>query len=223
MAIKFFFSWKSPLSYNCSACLFVPKNIYFFFKRKFIFLWEQLLGSLPQKGNKNVSPAFRKNVFFSRNICPIIQQNQYEVRAWWTGSCWKAHILWNVESRHSARQVWSQGGRNHVSSQLPARWRLPALAQTLSGPYSSDTCRPTAASCEPSSPASLCRDSFSPSSESLGLSFSWQILVSASSGRSSPTQLELTSSLLSDKKKKKKKKSSGSYHVPDTVLRASVY
>lgn len=51
----------------------------------------------------------------------------------------------------------------------------------------------------------LTRDSFSPSSESLGLSFSWQILVSASSGRSSPTQLELTSSLLSDKKRKKKK------------------
>ena len=71
-----------------------------------------------------------------------------------------------------------------------------ACSDTCSGPYSSDTCGPTAASCKPSSPASLCRDSFSPSSESLGLSFFWQILVSASSGRSSPTQLELTSSLL---------------------------
>lgn len=80
-----------------------------------------------------------------------------------------------------------------------------ACSDTCSGPYSSDTCGPTAASCKPSSPASLCRDSFSPSSESLGLSFFWQILVSASSSRSSPTQLELTSSLLSDKKKKKKK------------------
>ena len=80
-----------------------------------------------------------------------------------------------------------------------------ACLDTCSSPYSSDTCGPMAASCKPSSPASLCRDSFSPSSESLGLSFSWQILVSASSGCSSPTQLELTSSLLSDKKKKKKK------------------
>ena len=92
-----------------------------------------------------------------------------------------------------------------------------ACSDTCSGPYSSDTCGPMAASCKPSSPASLCRDSFSPSSESLGLSFSWQILVSASSGCSSPTQLELTSSLLSDKK------SSGSYHVPDTLLSALVY
>ena len=80
MAIKFFFSWKSPLSYNSSACLFVPKNMYFFFKRKFIFLWEQLLGSLPQKGNRNVSPAFWRNVFLSRNLCPIIEQNRYEGR-----------------------------------------------------------------------------------------------------------------------------------------------
>lgn len=62
MAIKFFFSWKSPLSYNCSACLFVPKNIYFFFKRKFIFLWEQLLGSRPQKGNKNFSCILKKRL-----------------------------------------------------------------------------------------------------------------------------------------------------------------
>lgn len=35
----------------------------------------------------------KKKVFLSRNICPIIEQNQYEVRAWWTGSCWKARIL----------------------------------------------------------------------------------------------------------------------------------
>ena len=113
-----------------------------------------------------------------------------------------------LQSRTRLKRLNNNNASRMQSCEFPATCQVRtvcACLDTCSSPYSSDTCGPMAASCKPSSPASLCRDSFSPSSESLGLSFSWQILVSASSGRSSPTQLELTSSLLSDKKKKKKK------------------
>lgn len=148
---KIFLSRKSP-SLLQLFCLPLCSQEHIFFKRKFIFLWKQLLGSRPQKGNKN-SPAFWKRLSLQEYLSyyttelhsqgvvdRVLLESTYSVKCGIPPQC-QAGV--------------EQAGRNHVSSQLPARWGLSALAQTPLSPYSSDTCGPTAASCKHSSPASL--------------------------------------------------------------------
>lgn len=97
----------------------------------------------------------------------------------------------------------SQGNRDTVTGVFQLSAKVSSIhAGTGSVLHSSDTCKPAVASCEHSDPASDWRDSFSPSTESLGPQSSWEIFVSASDC-SSLTQLELTSSLPSDKRRKK--------------------
>ena len=110
--------------------------------------------------------------------------------------------IYSMKFCHSAMRV-SQGNGDTVTS-FPATARVRTiLTGTCSGFYSSDASGPTVASCEHSDPASHWRDSFSPSTDSLGSQSSWEMAVSAS-GCSSLTQLELTSSLPSDNEKKNK-------------------
>lgn len=77
-------------------------------------------------------------------------------------------------------------------------WRLPMLA-TIDSFYSSDSRGSAGASCVLASPASP-PGSLSPSTESAGVEFSWEMSTVAS-GWSSLTWLELTSSFPSNKKK----------------------
>lgn len=214
MAIKFFFpeNLLSPTTVLL-ASLFPKTYISSLKGDLFSFennCWEACL----RKGIEMFLLYFGKK-FFSLGICDQLLNRISRKLGLGRQSFAGEHVFY--EKWNPATVPCRCGGKEDTVSwvfQLPARVRTVHTG-TCSGSYSSDCCGPTGASCKHSSPASLWRDSLSPSTDSLGLQSSWEIPVSAS-GCSSLTQLELTLSLPSDKKKKSE--SFCSYRVLDTLL-----